>query len=107
MEASEVSRAVAAATSTAFSVGLIVDDAIVLNDSNRLAVRLLPSDVLARVGLLKYVAQYEVELAQRLIETESPVAALDPRVEPRVYESAGFLVTLWTYYEPLLSELSP
>ncbi|MFF3740913.1 phosphotransferase [Streptomyces sp. NPDC002566] len=29
-----------------------------------------------------------------------PVAALDPRVEPRVYERDGFAVTLWTYYEP-------
>jgi thiamine kinase-like enzyme len=28
------------------------------------------------------------------------VAALDPRVEPRVYERDGFVVTLWTYYEP-------
>ena len=40
-------------------------------------------------------------LAQRLAETESPVAALEPRVEPRVYERDGFAVTLWTYYEPV------
>ncbi len=48
------------------------------------------------------VAQFEVELALRLAETESPVAALEPRVEPRVYERDGFVLTLWTYYEPLL-----
>ena len=54
------------------------------------------------------VAQFEVELAQRLAETESPVAALEPRVEPRVYERDGFVVTLWTYYEPLSpQEVSP
>jgi len=47
------------------------------------------------------VAQFEVELAQRLAETESPVAALEPRVEPLVYERDGFAVTLWTYYEPV------
>ena len=29
----------------------------------------------------------------------SPVAALEPRVEPRVYERDGFAVTWWTYYE--------
>ena len=29
------------------------------------------------------------------------MAALDPRVEPRVHERDGFVVTLWTYYEPL------
>jgi thiamine kinase-like enzyme len=28
------------------------------------------------------------------------VAALEARVEPRVYERDGFTVTLWTYYEP-------
>jgi Ser/Thr protein kinase RdoA (MazF antagonist) len=46
------------------------------------------------------VAQFEIDLAQRLAESESPVAALEPRVEPRVYERDGFAVTLWTYYEP-------
>ncbi len=34
------------------------------------------------------------------LATESPVAALEPRVEPRVYERDGFAMTLWTYYEP-------
>src|SRR5438445_6971440 len=54
------------------------------------------------------VAQFEVDLAQRLAETESPVAALEPRVEPHVYELDGFVVTLWTYYEPLSPrEVSP
>jgi hypothetical protein len=47
------------------------------------------------------VARLEVELAQRLAESGSPVAALEPRVEPRVYERDGFVVTLWTYYEPV------
>jgi Ser/Thr protein kinase RdoA (MazF antagonist) len=44
------------------------------------------------------VAQFEIELAQRLAETESPVAALEPRAAPRAYERDGFVVTLWTYY---------
>ena len=51
---------------------------------------------------------FEVELAQRLAETDCPVAPLEPRVEPRVYERDGFAITLWTYYEPLPPrELSP
>jgi Ser/Thr protein kinase RdoA (MazF antagonist) len=54
------------------------------------------------------IAQFEIELAQRLAESESPVAALEPRVEPRVYERDGFMVTLWTYYEPATPrEVSP
>ena len=102
MQASEIARAVVAATSTASALDLTVDDAIVLHDSNRLALRLLPCDVLARVAPVAHqVAQFEVDLAQRLSETESPVAALEPRVEPRVYERDGFVVTMWTYYEPL------
>ena len=109
MEASAFPRAVAAAMSIASALDLTVDDAIVLHDSNKLALRLLPCDVLARVAPVAHqVAQFEVELAQRLGETESPVAALEPRVEPRVYERDGFVVTLWTYYEPVSPrEVSP
>jgi hypothetical protein len=109
MQASEVSRAVVAAMSVASSVDLTVDDAIVLHDSNKLTVRVLPCDVLARVAPVAHqVAQFEVELAQRLAESGCPVAGLEPRVEPRVYERDGFVVTLWTYYEPVTpGEVSP
>ena len=101
MHGSKTPRAKAAATSIAFSLGLTVDEAIVLHDSNKLTLRLLPCDVLARVApVADQVATFEVELAQRLAESGCPVAALDPRVEPRVYERDGFVVTLWTYYEP-------
>src|ERR1700733_6832261 len=101
MQVSELRRATAAAMSIASSLGLAVDDAIVLQDSNKLSVRLLPCDVLARVAPVAHqVSQFELELAQRLAAARCPVAALDPRVEPRVYERDGFVVTLWTYYEP-------
>jgi len=110
MQRSEVSRAVAAAMSTASSLGLGVDFAIVLHNSNKLTLRLLPCDVLARVAPVaqQQVAQFEIELARLFAESESPVAALDPRVEPRVYERDGYVVTLWTYYEPATPrEVSP
>src|SRR5215207_11311781 len=104
MQASEVSRAVVAAMSVGSSVALTVEDVIVLHNSNRLTVRLLPCDLLARVAPVAHqVAQFEVELAQRIFESGCPVAALEPRVEPRVYERDGFVVTLWTYYEPVTS----
>ena len=109
MQVSEVSRAVAAAKSIASALGLAVNDAAVLHNSNKLSVRLQPCDVLARVApLAQQVAEREVEIAQRLAETESPVAALEPRVAPRAYERGGFVVTLWTYYEPVTrGEVSP
>ena len=100
----------AAAMSTASSLGLAAGDAIVLHDSNKLTLRLLPCDVLARVAPVAHqVAQFEIELAQRLAESGSPVAALEPRVDPRVYERDGFAVTLWTYYVPAAPapEVSP
>ena len=92
MQALERQRALAAAMSTASALGLTVDDVIVLHDSNKLSLRLLPCDVVARVAPAAHqAAQFEVELAQRLAETESPVAALEPRVEPRAYERDGFV----------------
>ncbi|HUA29293.1 MAG TPA: aminoglycoside phosphotransferase family protein [Streptosporangiaceae bacterium] len=109
MRASEASRAVAAASSVASSLDLTVDDPVVLHDSNKLTLRLLPCDVVARVAdEADQVAQFEIALAQQLAESNSPVAALDPRVEPRVYDRDGFVVTLWTYYEPATRpEVSP
>ncbi len=109
IQASEVPRAVAAATSTASALGLRVDEAIVLHISNRLALRLLPSDVVARVALATHeAATLEVEVAARLAATDSPVAPLDPRVAPGVYQRDGFAITLWTYYESRPArELSP
>ncbi|HEV7654128.1 MAG TPA: aminoglycoside phosphotransferase family protein [Mycobacteriales bacterium] len=96
--------------STATALDLRVDDAVVLHNSNRIAVRLVPCDVLARVAHVAQQegAEFEVEVAQRLAETDSPVAELEPRVEPRVYARDGFAVTLWKYYEPLPApELAP
>jgi len=100
MHTREVARARHAATAIASALDLRVDDVVVLHNSNKLALRLLPCDALARVAFIgQEVAELEVELARRLAR-EGPVAALEPRVEPRVYERDGFAVTLWTYYEP-------
>jgi Phosphotransferase enzyme family len=95
-----VSRAMVAATALAGELHLRVDDAVVIHNSNKLALRLLPCDVFARVALIgQEVAALEVEVTLQLAGNASPVAALEPRVEPRVYQRDGFAVTLWTYYE--------
>jgi len=100
---------VAAARSIASALGLAADDAVVLQNSNMLAVRLLPCDVFARIApRAQQKARFEVELARRLAETQSPVAALEPRVAPAPYERDGFVVTFWTYYEPVTpGEVAP
>lgn len=105
MEPSEVRRAIQAGSLAASALGLRVDDAIVLHNSNRIAVRLTPCDVLARIAPLSHLtgAEFEVEVARRLAETGCVVAELEPRVEPRVYVRDGFATTLWAYYGPVAS----
>ena len=108
MQAPDVVRAVDAATEVASELDLAVADARVLHNSNKLTLRLLPCDVVARVafaGLEKL--QAEVEIGRRLAEVGGPVASLEPRVEPRVHERLGFAVTFWTHYEHARQELSP
>jgi hypothetical protein len=111
MEPSELQRAVEAGRSEACAQGLRVDDAAVVHNSNRIAVHLTPCDVLARVAPLAYQTaddDLEVVVARHLAEADSPVAELDPRVEPGVHVRDGFAVTLWTYYEPLApADLEP
>lgn len=99
MQAPQVRRATAAAREVVSSLGLPADDTTVVQNSNKLTLRLLPCDVLARVApVAQQVAEFEAGLAQRLVAAGCPVAALDPRVEPRVHERDGFVVTLWTYH---------
>lgn len=100
MDTAEVTRAIGAAVSTATALGLRVEDAAVLQASNRLAVRLMPCDVLARVapGGHQAGAAFEVEAARRLVAVNAPVAGLDPRVEAAVHVRDGYAITLWTYY---------
>jgi aminoglycoside phosphotransferase (APT) family kinase protein len=109
MEATETRRAVAAAMATASDLGLTVDKAIILSDSNRLVVRLMPCDIVARVAPMTHFAsvEREVELARTLARMDSPVAALDARVEPRVFVHDGFKIALWAYFEPVQSQMLP
>src|SRR4051812_6518168 len=105
MEAAEVVRAVDAVKVIASSLDLAVDDVSFLHNSNKLALRLLPCDVMARVAPAdEQNAQFEIDLAQQLVELGSPMAALEPRVEPRAYERDGFVVTFWTYYESVAAD---
>lgn len=93
----------------ASSLHLAIDDVVVLHNSNKLTLRLLPLDVAARVApAADQIASFEVELAERLAASGCPVAVLDPRVPPRPYEGGGFVVTFWTYYERATpDEISP
>ncbi len=108
MQASDVVRGVDAAKEVASALQMAVAEATVLQNSNKLALRLLPCDVVARVAFAGLEAlEAELEIGGRLAEIEVPVASLEPRVEPRVYERHGFVVTFWTYYEQARQAVSP
>jgi hypothetical protein len=103
-----VARAIAAASSLAEAAGLQVNDAVVVQNSNTLALRLLPSDTFARTALVgQEVAGFEVRIAKSLAAVTAPIASLDPRVEPQVYERDGFAVTFWSYYRSVSDVGSP
>jgi Ser/Thr protein kinase RdoA (MazF antagonist) len=108
VDESETARAIAATSAIAVALGLPVEDTVVLASSNSLALRLLPCDVEARVARVgQEVAAFEVELAQRLAAVGAPAVVLDRRVPPAVHERDGYVVTLWTYYEPVAPEVAP
>ncbi len=101
MQTTDARIAIDAVRSLASDLGLAVDDAVVLRDSDKLMLRLLPCDVVVRTAHVGRAADFEIELAQRLAESGSPIAEVDPRVEPMVYRRDGFEMTFWTYYEPI------
>lgn len=113
MKSTNTERAVAAAISTASALGLAVDDAVVLNDSNRFVIRLMPCDTVARVTPTTHHAGHqvsperEVEVVRQLMRTDSPVAGLDARVEPRIVEQDGFKIAFWTHCEGIQSPPIP
>jgi Phosphotransferase enzyme family len=109
MKVFETHRAVDAAMEVARGFDLAVDDAIVLHESNRLVVRLLPCDTVARVSPRGWFSpRTEVEVARRLAGVaDCPVAGLDPRAAPFTVNRDGFEVALWTYFEPAQSRQLP
>jgi Ser/Thr protein kinase RdoA (MazF antagonist) len=87
----------------ASSLGFAADEAVVLHESNKVTVRLLPCDVVARVApAAQQNARFEIEIAERLAAAGSPVAV----PVSGVHQHDGFVVTLWTWYAPA-GEISP
>ncbi len=96
-------RAVAAAASLVRDSGLSVDHVVIVQNSNKLAVRILPCDLLARVAVVGgyQTANLEIAVAESLAAQAAPVARIDGRVERLVHERDGFVVTFWSYYEEM------
>lgn len=102
MQDDELQLAIPSAMSTAAAAGLEVESASLLHNSSRIAVRLLPCDVLVRVAPESHRrgAETELRVARALDGMAAPIAELDPRVTAAVYVDNGFLVTFWRYFAP-------
>lgn len=108
VDEAEQGRAIAAATALATEAGLDVQRSEVLQSSNKLALRLEPAGVLARIARLgEEVAQQELDVARRLVELGAPVAAPDPRVAPQVQVRDSFAVTFWVHHEQVATAITP
>lgn len=92
------------ALSLVSGLGLAADRAVVLHNSNKLTLRVLPCDVVARVAPAdQQNAAFEVEIAGRLAESGVPVVAPDRRV----FTEKGFVVTLWAFHAPTSAQPPP
>ena len=104
MDAADEARRVQAATALAVDHGLDADQVVIHQRANRLTLRLLPCDLFVRVSAIARrnveVAEFEVDIARQLTEVGASIGELDGRIEPRVHERDGFVITAWTYYAP-------
>jgi hypothetical protein len=93
----------AAARQVVSDAGLAVETDDVLQESNRVVVRVRPCDTVARVADAgeRDAAARERALAAALLDVGEPVAGPDPRVAPAVSVVDGFVVSLWTWHEPV------
>lgn len=106
MDADDLKRAIDAAVSTASALGLSVANATILQNSNKVALRLTPCDALARVSRAHEPhATFELGLAGALLNVDGPVVSPFAGIEPRSYASDRFDISFWTFHESLSKDL--
>jgi hypothetical protein len=95
-----VRLAVSAVEAVATALDLPTRDVDIIQNSNKLALRLLPCDAFARVAPIGNTAQlaFEIEIAQQFAAAGAPAGTLDPRVEAKVHQHGAFAITWWTYH---------
>lgn len=101
MEFPLVQRAIDAARSAIGALGFDAGDGTVIHNSDRIAVRFAPCNILARIAPQAWEEglQFEADVAHRLGQIGAPVGTLEPRAGPCVYVRDTFALTLWTFYD--------
>ena len=109
MDEPQRKRALIALGTVAARLGLATHSTAVLHASNRLAIRVSPCEVLARVAFDAHSAsaQYELDVALEAARRGAPAERPAPGVEPNVFLEDGFAITFWTYYETIPGPVSP
>jgi hypothetical protein len=93
MNRTETERAITATTALSSELGLVVAEARVVCNSNKLGLRLLPCDSFARVAVSRQEAfRFEIEIAQRLSENGSDYE--QPGIDPAATTYANALERL-------------
>jgi hypothetical protein len=103
VDPARIAAARAVAARVASACGLEVSASEDLQVSNRVVVRLLPCDVVARVADAgeRDAATRELALADALLRVSAPIAGPDARVPATVHIDDGFVVSLWTHHPPV------
>lgn len=110
MQPEKLQAAIEAAKAVATHLGFEAADVTILQNANRVTMRLLPCDVLVRVApaRTKEFARRELRIVTELARVGAPAAVPEPRVPPEVYLRDGLAATFWAYYETSgLGDASP
>ena len=103
-------RAVRAAVSTARRAGLEATRSVVLCDTGNVVVRLLPDDVVAKVGMrADSVSTLAAEhaIATHLHGVGAPVVPPVADIVPAIDPDSGFAVTLWIHATAVVDHPTP
>jgi hypothetical protein len=97
-----------AAVTVARRYGLVVEQPVVLSDSNNVVVWLAPSSVVAKVGTGHHGRlDHELAVAKHLTAVRAPIVPPSDEVPREVHVCDGFEVTFWEYHPRQEEEIDP
>ena len=79
------------------SVGVTVDEPVLLRSTNNVVAWLSPSDVVAKISGHDERLRRELALGSALTALEAPIVPPHPRLGDRVYRVAGLHVSFWVH----------
>lgn len=88
--------------------GLVVDQPVVLSDSNNVVVWLVPSSVVAKVGTGHHGRlAHELAVAEHLTAARAPIIPPTNEVPREVHRCGAFDLTFWEYHPRTEQDINP